>query len=82
LPFLRARELCRKRRRCQMLFGFWEERRLCEGSVKPVFGFGFAAWTMERRGVIVRTARRIIEGEHSAPRAVVVRNIWAGRKSV
>jgi hypothetical protein len=63
-----------------MLFGFWEERRLCEGSVKPFVGFTFAAWAMERRGVVVRKARRIIKGECSAPRAMVVRNIFARRK--
>ena len=63
-----------------MLFGFLGERRLCEESVNPVVGFVFAAWDMERRDVVVRIAGRIIKGARSAPRAIVVRNIFGGRK--
>jgi len=61
-----------------MLLGFWEARRLWEGSVKAVVGVLFAAWDMERKGVVVRRAgRRADRGERIAPRAMVVRSILA-----
>lgn len=61
-----------------MLFGFLGERRLCEGRVKPVVDFDFEAWCKERMGV-VRIVGRAVRGKRSAPRGMVVRNIFGGR---
>jgi hypothetical protein len=61
-----------------MLPGFLEARRLWEGSVKAFVGLLFAAWDMERMGVVVRSVgRRADNGERIAPRAIVVRSIVA-----
>jgi len=62
-----------------MLFGFLGERRLCEGRVKAVVDFGFEVWCKERMGADVRKAGRVVKGKRSAPRGMVVRNIFGGR---